>query len=386
MTQYPHLEYSLREVSRSAEFLCSSPAWTDRTRADIIRAFQVVNSFRDSHLYPMRRIRHSLIATMRACGASGFTSARPKRWSSIRRKLLCHPGKLHQMQDLAGVRAVVTEPASVLSLVQSCRDRFRHSLDKEYDYITSMKSDGYRSFHFVFRYTPYRADDSMFEGRRCEVQIRTELQHSWATAVEAVGLFRGENLKAGEGSSDWLRLFRLMSEELALDEREFACPVAPDPQRRAEIRELNYQLEAQAVLDRTRYAVRYVDDHIQPRDKPKYFIVRFDRSNRIVTVSSSNTVRASAMALHRAEIDIDNEDTTVAMVEVNRVEGLKAAYPNYFGDVRVFAEKLRSVCLGLNSRDYTLKPQESVAQPRSSDRVDPSWLRRRGRWFPPVRK
>jgi hypothetical protein len=50
-------------------------------------------------------------------------------------------------------------------------------------------------------------EEAVYNGRRVEVQVRTQLQHSWATAVEAVGLFRREDLKAGRGDLDWLRLF-----------------------------------------------------------------------------------------------------------------------------------------------------------------------------------
>lgn len=51
-----------------------------------------------------------------------------------------------------------------------------------------------------------------------EIQLRTLLQHSWATAVEAVGLLRREDLKGGRGDPDWLRLFQIMASEMAEDE------------------------------------------------------------------------------------------------------------------------------------------------------------------------
>ena len=44
------------------------------------------------------------------------------------------------------------------------------------------------------------------------MQIRTAIQHSWATAVEMVGLFRKESLKSGFGDIKWLRFFELVSE------------------------------------------------------------------------------------------------------------------------------------------------------------------------------
>ncbi len=44
-----------------------------------------------------------------------------------------------------------------------------------------------------------------------EVQLRTRLQHNWATAVETVGIFTGEALKSSQGNEDWQDFFRLVS-------------------------------------------------------------------------------------------------------------------------------------------------------------------------------
>jgi len=52
--------------------------------------------------------------------------------------------------------------------------------------------------HMVFRFRG-AGDDVYFRRRRVEVQLRSQVQHSWATAVEAVGMFRREDLKGGNG-------------------------------------------------------------------------------------------------------------------------------------------------------------------------------------------
>ena len=73
----------------------------------------------------------------------------------------------------------------------------------------------------MFSFCGRDADTVIYNGKRIELQVRTRLQHSWATAVEAVGLFRGEELKNHKGSEEWLRLFKLLSAEFAEAER---CP------------------------------------------------------------------------------------------------------------------------------------------------------------------
>ena len=50
------------------------------------------------------------------------------------------------------------------------------------DYITTPKDSGYRGVHLIYRY--YSDKNETFNGLKIEVQIRTALQHAWATAVD----------------------------------------------------------------------------------------------------------------------------------------------------------------------------------------------------------
>lgn len=117
----------------------------------------------------------------------------------------------------------------------------------------------YRCHHLIYKFKG-GGENSVFDGRRIEIQVRTRLQHAWATAVEAVGLMRQEDLKAGKGDADWLRLFELMSAELAMAED---CPqsthVPGHLSRIREIRELNKKLNAVNTLEDLRHAVRGTD-------------------------------------------------------------------------------------------------------------------------------
>ena len=49
------------------------------------------------------------------------------------------------------------------------------------DYIENPKSSGYRSIHYIYKYSSNIQD---YDGLKIELQIRTRLQHSWAMAVE----------------------------------------------------------------------------------------------------------------------------------------------------------------------------------------------------------
>ena len=71
------------------------------------------------------------------------------------------------------------------------------------------KKSGYRSVHLVYSYQAESDDDPLVDGLAVELQIRTQLQHTWATANEVVGTFLREDLKSGKGNPDWLRFFVL---------------------------------------------------------------------------------------------------------------------------------------------------------------------------------
>jgi hypothetical protein len=67
------------------------------------------------------------------------------------------------------------------------------------------------------------------------------------------------------------------------------------------------------------------------------------------------------------------------LVEADKLENLKAAYPNYFGDVQLFKTQLNNLAKGRDVEEYTVKPQETVA-PRPRENPDLSWFKRRIRW------
>ena len=73
----------------------------------------------------------------------------------------------------------------------------RHTLVHEpVDYINHPREDtGYRGIHLIYRYRSDRKKRA-WNGRKIEVQLRTKLQHAWATAVETIGAFKNMALKS----------------------------------------------------------------------------------------------------------------------------------------------------------------------------------------------
>lgn len=382
MADFPRGEHSLRDVRRAGEVIASNLSWTRDTEPEIRGAFQIVNNWREAHAYPMRSLRGSLRWYMHAQDINGVAVGRLKRMPAIRRKLKRIGLKLNQIQDLGGCRAIVPSVEDVRSLVASMNN-CRHELRHQDPYIEKPKASGYRSHHMIFNFCG-RGDRKIYDGKRVEIQIRTQLQHSWATAVESVGLFMGEYLKGSQGSEDWLRLFVLMSAEFADLEK---CPSPPGvparPQRIAEIIEIENRIQATKSLDRLSHTVHYTDLAVSPRERPTYYLIRYNHATNEVSVSPYYAPKSATASYDSAEF-LENKTgggaETVVLVEADKIENLKRAYPNYFGDVQLFRVQLRNIVKGVGVKEYALKPQERAPlKPRLGENPDITWLKRRGR-------
>ncbi|WP_165982370.1 RelA/SpoT domain-containing protein [Dankookia rubra] len=375
----PGFEHSGKEVARAGDVIASGLAWSPDTEDRIRRAFQVAHGWREFHSFPMRSVRYSVVHHMKAAGVHGITAARLKRMQAIRGKLLRAPRKLNQLQDLAGCRAILDDIRDVRELVAALRTDLRHELHWEDDYIAGPKTDGYRSHHLIVAFRAKNGAERRYDGRRVEVQIRTRLQHAWATAVEAVGLFRGEGLKNREGSAEWLRLFAFVSAEFAEAE---GCPPTPGipgkAERIAEIRRLAAELDAPRHLEQIRHGVRGTDLALDPNYKPTHFLIRYDHATATVRVEPHSAPRMATASYESAEVRGDQlgagERQTVVLVEVDKIQSLKAAYPNYFGDVEEFGRQLAQITEDGAATEYAV-PARQPPKHKLAPYGDLSWLR-----------
>jgi hypothetical protein len=382
MPEFPPFKYTMKEVRQAGEALSKKLIWADENADSIRRTFAIAHNWRDSHGYPMNRFRAILNGQIKRNQMAGNAVARLKRMPSIRGKLVKQQWPLDKIQDLAGCRAIVPSIKDAQALIERMRGLKDHVLHKEDPYIDQPKENGYRCHHMMFKYRG-DGDDAVFHDRRVEVQIRTWLQHTWATAVEAVGAYRGENMKGGEGSPDWLRLFALMSAEFASTEK---CPEPPNlPERVTRVREiieLDKQLSAADTLENIAHAVKYTEN-MDPKSEPEYYQIIYDKKNRVVNVYPYYSAVAGAQAYDEEEIRAEKTQSgiTSVLVEADNIENLKAAYPNYFGDVQMFRTQLRAITQGEQVVEYEMPRR--IAPPRTPPREKPddSWLRGRNkRW------
>lgn len=385
MSQYPRLEYSMDAVRAAGGRLAGKVYFDAANYRDALETFSVANSWRDSHIRPMRSVRASVRSHMQLAGITGDMASRPKRMSSIRRKLADTTIKLDQMQDLGGCRAILNDIDGVNRLVDRMRERSPHRIRREWDYIQNPKDDGYRSHHISLEFQANCSQDESYVGRRIELQIRTRLQHSWATAIEAVSLYRNQDLKHHHGDADWLRLFVLAAAEFAHIEH---CPLpegAPDrPERIRELKDLNARLGAVSTLENIKAATHFAENFTY--DRGHYYLLRY-RPDHTVKIDTYDATFAATAALAAAEQTIESGESTdtVVLVEVDKIDRLVDTYPNYFGDVSLFIRNLQLACTGMPGMEYTVAPQK-IVRPPEVENPDFSLLHRRyTRWIEPRR-
>lgn len=383
-------EYDVEAIRRAGQVIGGDLTWKPENEDRIREAFSIANQWRDSHSYPMRSMHQTLRALIRLRDIEGVTAARLKRMNAIRGKLRRlsdrrRPLSLHEFQDLGGCRAIMKTMQSAETLIAELKARERHVLWNEDRYMYDARPTGYRSHHLKFEFSG-KGEYSKYSGRRIEVQIRTDLQHAWATAVEAIGLFRGEELKSGKGSPEWLRFFALMSAEFA--EAEKCDPAKGLPDRAARIKELKDLdgfLGAAQVLENLSTAVHWAEDAVKFNSKPDYYLITYNNETRNVTVEPHYRSRIAIHSYEDAERpdNLSGQDTAnVVLIEANKMDSLTKAYPNYFGDVQLFKMQLSKLLNGGVVQEYEIDFQKrSILPPR--ERPDPSWIGRRGMWTEP---
>lgn len=334
--------FSKTQVSKAGSILISKSATPEEHRD----ALELLNHWRACHAYPINTFQATLRDRLRRLNIDALVAQRLKRTPSILKKLERNPGmQMARMQDIGGLRAVVSSIAEVKKIHKLYSDiNFNHIKDGEDDYIKYPKSSGYRSLHLIYKYK--NPGNPKYDGLRVELQIRTKLQHAWATAVETIGTFLDQSLKSSEGSKEWLDYFKVVSAAFAHLEK---CPTS------REFTNLSFQDICELVKSETLRmdVIRKLNSFSiatnaieKKKVQGNYHIILLDAKDKTVQISSYGQQRIEEANYHYASIESSiqsNTDKQVVLVATNSIKALKKAYPNYFLDTKEFINALRKV-------------------------------------------
>lgn len=307
-------------------------------------ALAVVNNWRAAHAYPLNTFQATLRLRAQKVDKKCIFATRTKRLDSITKKLRKHGDmKLSQMQDIGGLRCIMQSTANVYELCEVYKSkRLSHELAKVNDYISSPKPDGYRSLHLIYRYQGANRIGS-YDGLKVEIQLRSVLQHAWATAVETVGIFTKQALKSSEGDEDWLRFFSLASAVIA--EKEHGAPIpgaeGSATARDEEITELGHKLNVREVLNTYQKMLRALER--QSTKDAKFFLLALEPAEKRISARgflTRDSIVANQQYTEMEKSLADKPGAQAVLVKVDSISALRKAYPNYFADTTMFMQAL----------------------------------------------
>jgi hypothetical protein len=307
---------------------------------DYQSAFDALNWWRLQHSEPLRAVQTRVRDCLLSLGMNdALVVQRLKRAPSIINKLkIQEKMNLSRMQDIAGCRVVLRNLQEIQRFESALsQSKLAAAFVRKTSYIDKPKSSGYRGIHYIYK---YKIDGSnSTNGHFVELQVRTRVQHSWATAVEIISLFRNEHLKSSHGSEDWLEFFALASDELAFFEKSPLrfLPRFPTPKFNR-LRRLVRELSVFERLAAFSVSAHFVEN-VAKKKAEYYLLILHPQSQKIEvrTYSKGGLSQASNDYL-KFEKDASAD---VVLVSADSVKSLKEGYQNYFADAQLFIALLK---------------------------------------------
>lgn len=333
-------EYSKNQIIKAGKIIKNSASNSEECQM----ALNAIDNWRASHAFPLQVIYCNL---KRKYDKPGFIVAqRLKRLASIVKKLEREQTmNLWTMQDLGGCRVIVPTIDDVYEVAENFNhSRVRHILKREYDYMKQPKFSGYRSYHLVYQ---YQSDTKETYNRNMliEIQIRTYLQHLWATALETMGLFTNQALKASHGKKNTLRFFALIASLFAMKENMPIVPETPIDIEViiSEIKMLDAKHNYLGMLSAIRVAVDHEEEKNSKRRGYYILILNYSKRNLRMKFYKPSQIDDATKEYNQIESSRDNNKIDAVLVSVSSFGTLKAAYPNYFSDINAFVTAVNEI-------------------------------------------
>lgn len=244
------------------------------------------------------------------------------------------------MDDVAGCR-LIFKNITELNLFRENfhKARFDHKLRNnpdKYDYIKTPKHTGYRGIHDVYEYNVRSKIGKDLAGLYVEIQYRTLVQHSWATAVEVIGFVTENQPKFQKGDDRYMRAMAYASEILARAYEGITGPI-PDTSDHNLVEKF-LSLDNELNLIKT---LRGLNSANKAVSEKRNAILIFGKSGSLEV----RTFRDAPDAL-RALFELERQfpDQDIVLVKADKSDDVRLAFKNYFSDARDFIKLIESGC------------------------------------------
>lgn len=347
MTVPPFIEpeYSRKQVQRAGRDLCADPL-SDENYTQTMR---ILSNWRGAHRYILSIYNNRFRQMLQRNGFDALVSSRLKRTPSIITKLQRFSQmNLARMGDIAGMRIVVKNSADLyrlIDLIDKGKTAKETQRDRIKNYIAEPKLTGYRSIHYPLKHQG--THKSSHDGLSLELQIRTELQHAWATSVEIIDAFLGKSLKTTLPSrgDKHAEFFRYASSIMA--DKEFLPRIHEHAKLSSDeliqrLLQLDDELNMMDHLDAFRIAIPD-----KPVKKKSYYrILELDRKNKNIAVYVYPEKEFTQANADYAQLEMKYKNSPqidIVFVQAGTMEEVKRAYPNYFGEADTMIQLIKEL-------------------------------------------
>lgn len=306
------------------------------------QAIESLNLWRYNHMMPLRDIRTIVDRRLKKLDIDCIVGQRLKRMTSIIGKIVRFPNMaISKMQDVGGIRIIVPKISDVQRVHDALKKKSKHEVVvPPKDYIDIPKPDGYRSLHQVFKYQNDQNED--INNMRIEIQIRTRLQHAWATSVETLGVIDKVSYKSGYGEEENRKFFKIASALFSLKE---GCSVLEEYAQYTKdvlVNELKQIEQKQQILTKLKGLSILKPSLNLKNSRDVFFVLRLsaEKNNEFsIKVIPFEDEEQASLHYDTLEKKTRNDSvTSVVLVRSKNLKELKKAYPNYFLDTQYFVK------------------------------------------------
>lgn len=311
------------------------------------QAIESLNLWRYNHMMPLRDIRTIVDRRLKKLDIDCIVGQRLKRMTSIIGKIVRFPNMaISKMQDVGGIRIIVPKISDVQRVHDALKKKSKHEVVvPPKDYIDIPKPDGYRSFHQVFKYQNDQNED--INNMRIEIQIRTRLQHAWATSVETLGVIDKVSYKSGDGEEENRKFFKIASALFSLKE---GCSVLKEYENYTKddlIKELKQLNQKQQILTKLKGLSKLKPSSSLTSSSAVFFVLVLSADNQkdfSIKVIPFDDEEQATIHYNTLEKKTRNDSvTSVVLVRSKNLKELKKAYPNYFLDTQNFVKTIEDL-------------------------------------------